>query len=479
MSVVLSEELVEWLRGRAPDLGFARLGVARLDDPRLQRSREALAVYDVEGRAGEMAFMTKTIALRQRPELLLEGARTAIVGLVAYDGEPGPFARYTQFFDYHTDLHRRMLGVAAALAEVLPGLETLVCVDTKPVPERALAMIAGLGFIGKHGCLIAPGLGSQVLIGVLLTTAALAEDGPDLRAEASSRASTEGPRRAARVAEAKAEAKAEAEAEAGARAGAGAPWDACGRCRACLDACPTDAFIAPGVLDPRRCISYLTIEHRAPISEDLLAGIGERVAGCDVCQEVCPYNRGASVRLSARGSPPHEHAVQRGPQGDTSAIDVTNPARVHDRSHATHARERGKLRPHEDGRASPSLAQLATIRNRRYKALVKHSAVDRIPRRTMHRNALIALGNVACGLDDPARAALAFHLLGEDEELRALASRAWRRREREDPPETTRLAARYPELAAAQAASRRTSLDVEAAADSAPSRADDGARRER
>jgi epoxyqueuosine reductase len=415
MSLFLSRALVASLRADAASFGFARLGVAHLDDPRLAHSRRALDRYASEGRAGEMDFMTKTIPLRQHPEQLLPEARTAIVGLVAYDGEPSIVARYAQFFDYHTDVHRRMLAVAGALEREVPGITTLVCVDTKPVPERALAMIAGLGFIGKNGCLIAPGLGSFVVIGVLLTDAALADDvmdeGPRVDGSEGGRATPPETR--------------DGQGTRGALATPDdVPWDACGRCRACLDACPTEAFDAPGVLDPRRCISYLTIEHRGPVPDGLLAGIGERVAGCDVCQDVCPYNKGAASRLPL--TPVHGSDVV-GRAGTAAAA--------------------AKLRRHEDGRSMPTSAQLATIRNRRYKAFIKQSPVDRIPRRTMHRNALIALGNRGGRLDDEERRALVWHLLGSDDGMFALAARAWHRREGEAPPDKAELASRFPDVA--------------------------------
>ena len=426
MTPTLTEAVVELLRSQSAELGFARLGVARLDDPRLERSRVALAEYDREGRAGEMTFMTKTMALRRQPELLLPGARTAIVGLVPHDGEPGPVARYAQFFDYHTDVHRRLLDVAALLSRYVPGVETLVCVDTKPVPERALAVVAGLGFIGKNGCLIAPGLGSQLVIGVLLTTAALEDPGASVAAERGDVSTRELtlPGLLARRADGDEDAPTEAS----------PPWEACGRCRACLDACPTQAFVSPGVLDPRRCVSYLTIEHRSEVPHALLAGIGERVAGCDACQEVCPYNRGSALRLPVLLPMPIRDGVLVS-EDALAASDDVGTGRPGHLAPAPRARELAKLRPHDDGRAIPSLAELVTIRNRRYKAFVKHSPVDRIPRRTMQRNALIALGNRIGPLVPEEARALAWHLLRDDEELRRLAARAWERRTGEGVPD--------------------------------------------
>lgn len=361
MSARLLDEDLAALRDSAQALGFAALGAVRLDHPGFEPARAALEAYLDAGWAGEMAFMERTREVRKDPGQMLElNARrgAALVGLVPYAGEPGPVARYAQWADYHTEVHRRLEGLGRALVERVGPCETLVCVDTKPVLERSAAVLAGLGFIGKSGCLIAPGLGSYVLIGVLLTDADWA--GTDL---------------GARWAEPAEDAL---------------PWDACGSCRACLDACPTDAFAAPGSLDPRRCIAYLTIEHRAPIPEDLAKDMGQRVAGCDVCQEVCPYNRSTT-----RGS--------RLPPG----AELPRPLG----------------RPRE-----PDLPRLATIGSNQYRQFVKGTALNRIPKRSMQRNALIALGNGEGPLDPREREAIEAVLDGDNEALRTLAERALRRR---------------------------------------------------
>jgi epoxyqueuosine reductase len=249
-------------------------------------------------------------------------------------------------------------GLVGALEELAPGVESLICVDTKPVLERSLAVLAGLGFLGKNGCLIAPGLGSYVLIGLVLITAKWI--GAD-----------RAPERLLADAEAK-------------------PWDACGSCRACLEGCPTEAFEAPGRLDPRRCIAYLTIEHRGPIPERLADALGERVAGCDLCQEVCPYNaagdREARIPEAARLPPP------------------PGRPRVAD------------------------LARLATIGNNQHRQFVKRTALNRIPRRALRRNAILALGNGAGPLTVEAREALEQVAAGEDTTLAQLARRALERR---------------------------------------------------
>ncbi|MBC8068516.1 MAG: DUF1730 domain-containing protein, partial [Deltaproteobacteria bacterium] len=222
-------ELVE-LAELASASGLVRLGIVRLDHPGFADARTSLARYVAQGRHGEMEFMARTAAIRADPTQMLAGARALVVGAVPYRGTSGSIARYARSADYHTVVHNRLEPVAAAIERLVPGSRSLICVDTKPVLERAAAALAGLGFIGKHGCVIVPGLGSWVLLGCVLTTASWR--GPEVAAER-------------------------------------ARWDACGSCTRCLDACPTGAFVAPGELDPRRCISYLTIEHRGPIADEL------------------------------------------------------------------------------------------------------------------------------------------------------------------------------------------------------------------
>ncbi|TPV94501.1 MAG: DUF1730 domain-containing protein [Myxococcales bacterium FL481] len=326
----LTEELVNRLREQADSLGLLRLGVARLDDPRLRPAREALTRFVADGRAGEMTFLERTLDLRCHPEQLLPDARSAIVVAVPYRGDPGPIARYAQWHDYHTVMHHRLASLARWLTARRPGLDALVCVDTKPVPERALAEIAGLGRIGKNGCVLVPGLGSYVLLGVLLTTAALEQAAPSLPRVGPSGPTLPSPSERS--------------------------FAVCGSCTACLDACPTQAFPAPGELDPRRCISYLTIESRAAVPEALASLVGPRIAGCDVCQEVCPHNhspeREARVPVAAWLPPP----------------------------------------PPRDRR--PDLLRLLHVGNNQHRGFVRHTPLNRIPRRTLRRNAAVALAHV-------------------------------------------------------------------------------------
>ncbi|KIG17307.1 Epoxyqueuosine (oQ) reductase QueG [Enhygromyxa salina] len=354
----LDDETLAVLAAHAEPLGLLQLGAVRLDHPGFAPARASLADYLERGAEGEMAFMSRSESVRMDPSEMLPGAKSALVAVVPYAGEPGPVARYAQWSDYHTELHRRLERLSEHLHARVPGIETLICVDTKPVLERAVAVLAGLGFLGKNGCLIVPGLGSYVLIAVLLTTA---------RWTGTDRSPTY------------------------ARDQTRAPWDACGSCRLCLEHCPTDAFDSPGKLDPRRCISYLTIEHRGPIPDPLASQMGQRIAGCDVCQEVCPYNRSSTredrVPASAWLEPPPGHA------------------RV------------------------PDLARLANVGNNQHRQFVKQTALNRIPRAALRRNAILALGNGQGPASQDEREALRLAMTDPSPELAALARWASARRQ--------------------------------------------------
>ncbi len=259
----MSEALKEQLKERALELGFDRFGVACATF--LERDAAQLERFLDEGRHGEMEYLENTREVRVDPrhDRMLAGAKSVIVLASSYarpeplkGPTPGRVARYAQGRDYHNVLGKRAQKLARVLREA--GYQTRSSVDTLPVLERAWAQRAGIGFIGKNCCLIVPGLGSHVLLTALITTAELAADEP-MR-------------------------------------------ERCGRCRACLDACPTGAFLAERDMDARRCISYLTIEQDAPIAEPLREGVGAWIFGCDVCQDVCPFN--AAARPASSPSEP-------------------------------------------------------------------------------------------------------------------------------------------------------------------------------
>jgi len=239
------------LKRRALEMGFNAVGVASLE-PNAHAAE--LDRWLAAGYAGTMTYLHRQAAKRKEPARIMPGATAAVVTLTNYFHNPGPPARgqprvaqYAQSADYHRVLGHRLERLGEAIRELVPGSTTRAYVDAGAVPERELAQRAGLGWIGKNMMLIHPVLGSFTFIGVVLTDADLA---PDLPFEA----------------------------------------DRCGTCRRCLDACPTAAFVAPHVMDARRCISYLTIEHRADFTADERSLVGDWLFGCDICQDVCPWN---------------------------------------------------------------------------------------------------------------------------------------------------------------------------------------------
>jgi len=240
------------VKERALQLGFDAVGVGPA--ARAEHA-EALEAWLEGGYAGTMEYMERTRAERADPRRLLPGARSVVAAALVYKpaserDDWRPVARYAWGRDYHDVMKPRLDRLAAFIDEAAGrGTRSRAAVDTSAVLERDLAAAAGLGWIGRNTNLLSPALGSWFFIGIVITTAQLDHD----------------------------------ERQA----------DRCGTCTACLDACPTRAFVAPYVLDARRCISYLTIEHRGDVPDELAPSLRDWVFGCDVCQEVCPWNRKA------------------------------------------------------------------------------------------------------------------------------------------------------------------------------------------
>jgi epoxyqueuosine reductase len=320
------------------ELGFVRIAVVPIEPPRRH------AIYERwlgAGHAGEMAYLAAPAHVAQRADLrtLLASARSLIVVALAYDrADPipadallrGKIARYARGEDYHLVMRDRLVVLADRLAGALGRpVASRPCVDSAPVLEREWAERGGLGFVAKNTMVIAPGIGSYVVLGELLVDVELAPTAP-----------------------------------------AEPPRPRCGSCRSCLDACPTQAFVDAYVLDARRCISYLTIEHHGVIPRELRASIGTWVFGCDVCQEVCPFNAGA------------------GP----AAAEV-DPL----------------LAPRSIEHALPDLVALAARGANQLRQLVKRTALRRVPRDALLRNVAVALGNTHDARAIPALVALLGH----------------------------------------------------------------------
>jgi epoxyqueuosine reductase len=245
------------VRDTALKLGFDRVAVARADLP-LDIDYERYVAFLDRGLHGSMSWLASHREVRRSlaHEAMFPDARSVICVAQRYavpdstdSGILPRIARYARGRDYHNHFRRRLRKLADLVRSLAPGARARPMVDTAPVLERAWAARAGLGFIGKNGLLIVPDMGSWIVLGEVVTNLELpAYPGAALA-----------PR--------------------------------CGRCTRCLDACPTGAFRAPWVLDARRCVSYLTIEHEGPCEPELAARVAPWVFGCDVCQEVCPYNR--------------------------------------------------------------------------------------------------------------------------------------------------------------------------------------------
>jgi epoxyqueuosine reductase len=261
------------VKAKALEIGFDACGVAPADGlPELGFFREWLD----RGYAGAMGYLHRSAARRADVRHVLPSARTVIVAAASYntdrpystecrDPARAHVARYAWGDDYHDVLVGRLETLVTWMRAVSPQpFETRVYVDTGPVQERVYARHAGIGWIGKNTCVIHPRLGSWLVLGEIICSLPLDVDQP--------------------------------------------AFDQCGTCTLCIEACPTSAIVGPGVLDSTRCVSYLTIELRGEIPASLQAAVGTHVYGCDICQEVCPWNAAAPVS--------HEPAWQPRPAWD-------------------------------------------------------------------------------------------------------------------------------------------------------------------
>ncbi len=256
---IAAGQLAAEIKSQGQRLGFDLVGIAPAG---VSRYREYLRQWLDDGQAGSMHYLNRRFDERTDPSAYLPGAKSVICVGVNYHvplEEPGEdekehhgrVARYALGEDYHEWIKLRLHALADWLRQRVPEAQTRAAVDTAPVMEKELAQRAGVGWIGKNTCLIHPRIGSWLLLGEVITSVALPADEPGV--------------------------------------------DRCGTCRRCIEACPTRAITEPYRLDARKCISYLTIEHGEEIPAALRQSIGDWLYGCDVCQEVCPWNGRAPV----------------------------------------------------------------------------------------------------------------------------------------------------------------------------------------
>ncbi len=331
---VLKERLV----ARALEEGFSKVGICAPDA--VPGAAGRLAGWLAEGRHGQMGWMAERVTWRGSAAALWPEARSVIMLTESYtpEGDPlavlaqrdrGAVSVYAQGKDYHDLVKRRLKRLGRWLVEAA-ACEIKVFVDTAPVMEKPLAQAAGLGWQGKHTNLLSRDLGNWVFLGAIFTTLELPRDEPE--------------------------------------------GEHCGSCTACLDICPTGAFPAPFQLDARRCISYLTIEHKGPVDEGLRGLMGNRIYGCDDCLAICPWNKFA-----------------------VAARDIGYQPRV----------------------GAPLLAELARLDDAGFRARFAGSPIKRIGRDRFVRNVLYAIGNSG----EPGLAAVAAGLEGDADPAVADAAR--------------------------------------------------------
>jgi len=322
------------IKAQARALGFAACGIARADAA--PETARRLRAWLAEGAHGDMLWMEERAEQRGSPASLWPEVKSVIMLGMSYappfdpltladEGGVGRISVYAQGQDYHDIVKKGLKALARWLVAAVPDTDLKVFVDTAPVMEKPLAEAAGIGWQGKHTNLVSREEGSWLFLGAIMTTLELEPDMPgEMR---------------------------------------------CGSCSACLAACPTDAFPAPYRLDARRCISYLTIEHKGPIPREFREAIGNRIYGCDDCLAVCPWNKFADAAAANRAFVARAELV------------------------------------------APELADLLQLDDASFRQIFSGSPIKRIGRDRMVRNALIAAGNsgqvglvprVAALLGDPA-----------------------------------------------------------------------------
>lgn len=344
---VKDQGLKHRLLAEARAVGFAKCRITTPDA--IPEAAERLQAFVDAGHHGQMGWMAERMAWRGDPAALWPEARSVILLAELYSPDHDPLAVlkqrekgaisvYAQGRDYHDVVKKRLKRLGRwLLDQAAPEAAIKVFVDTAPVMEKPLAQAAGLGWQGKHTNLLARDLGNWFFLGAIFTTVSLEPDAPE--------------------------------------------HEHCGTCTACLEICPTKAFPAPFQLDARRCISYLTIEHKGPVAEDLRPGLGNRIYGCDDCLAVCPWNKFAAAGRDA------------------------------------------KLAARDDLRA-PDLAALARLDDAAFRAKFSGSPIKRIGRDRFLRNVLYAIGNSrAPGLRGDAAA----HLNDADAAVRDAADWAVKR----------------------------------------------------
>ncbi len=315
--------MTEKIKNIARDLGFDPVGVASVDPPQHWAFYQSWLAM---GYAGEMGYLGRNLDRRSDVRRILPSAKSILCVGLNYlpesdghknGGHPtGQIARYARGDDYHDVMRDRLFELLSEIQRIEPSAEGRVYVDTGPVLERDFAERAGVGWFGKHTCLIDKGRGSWFFLGEIILNLDLEVDRPQL--------------------------------------------DHCGTCTRCLDACPTDAIVEPYAVDSRRCISYLTIELKGAVPRALRSDLGNWVFGCDICQDVCPWNR-------KHAEPTSEEAFQARP-----------------------------------GLNAPDLVELLHLDQAAFSKRFKNSPIKRAKRRGLLRNAAIALGNVGGKTEVPA-----------------------------------------------------------------------------